>query len=362
MIYLLLISLISCSLLETRDEENQKTNDLVYGCDVSIMKKMEDFGGKYKVNGIEKDGLLIFKENGYSWARVRIFHTPDNKGPVCNDLVYTTSLIKKAKFYGYKVLLNFHYSDTWADPGHQATPKAWENLSLEVLSDSVYQYTKKVIESLNKARLQPDMVQIGNEINNGMLWPHGKIWKEDENADWEGLTTLLKAGIKGVKEAGNSANIPILIHAATGGNKVASYNFYHNIIARNVKFDVIGLSYYPWWHGTFQQMEDNIYFLSTKFEKEISVVETAYYSNNWYPEPGDWVLNVKPYPPTEKGQSDFLAELVIRLRKYPKVKSVFYWKPDELDIPESKVPYLGRSLFDKNGNALQGISAWKSAN
>jgi arabinogalactan endo-1,4-beta-galactosidase len=92
------------------------------------------------------------------------------------------------------------------------------------------------------------------------------------------------------------------------------------------------------------------------------VVETAYYSDNWYPEPDEWVLNVRPFPPTENGQYNYLKELAKRLKKYPKVRTVFYWKPDELDIPESKVPFLGRSLFDRNGNALEGITAWKSSN
>lgn len=323
---------------------------------------MEDYGGIYKIDGIEKEGLQIFKENGFTWARLRLFHTPEDKGPVCNDLNYTISLARKAKLFGFKLLLNFHYSDTWADPGHQTLPAAWKNLNLDILSDSVYNYTKKVIETMANAEVQPDMVQIGNEINNGMMWPQGKLWIDDDVADWTGLTTLLKAGIKGVKDANVASNIPILIHAANGRSKVASSNFYRNIIEKGVDFDVIGISYYPWWHGDFDQLEENIYYLSNKFDQDISIVETAYYSNDWYPEPDEWVLNVRPYPPTEQGQYNFMTELAKRLKDYPKVKTVFYWKPDELDIPESKVPYLGRSLFDKNGNALEGIAAWKLSN
>lgn len=358
---LLAVFLLACdSSVETQEPlEPEGGNKLEYGADFSIMKKMEDFGGAYKINGIEKEGLQIFKESGYTWARLRIFHTPDMKGPVCNNLAYTVDLANKAKLFGYKLLLDFHYSDTWADPGHQIVPKAWENKPLNILADSVYNYTKYVIEEMDKRDVLPDMVQIGNEINNGMMWPHGKVWQEDEVAHWDGLTTLLKAGIKGVKEAQNGSEIKIMVHAATGGSKVASGNFYDNIIGQGVEFDVIGLSYYPWWHGTFEQLEENLYYLSVKFEQQISVVETAYYSNNWYPEPDEWVLNVRPYPPTVQGQYAFMVELAERLKKFPKVKTVFYWKPDELDIPESKVPYLGRSLFNKNGDALKAISAWQ---
>lgn len=355
---LLCIILFSCTFDDHFSTEWAGKSELQYGSDFSIMKKMEDFGGTYKIGGIEKEGLQIFKENGFTWARLRIFHTPEMRGPVCNDLDYTIALAHKAKLFGFKLLLNFHYSDTWADPGHQTLPKAWENLSLEILADSVYAYTKKVIEAMVDAKVQPDMVQLGNEINNGMMWPHGKLWVDSEIADWSGLATLLKAGTKGARDAQNNSFIPILIHAATGGNRVGSYNFYRNILIKGVEFDVIGLSYYPWWHGTLDQFEETLYYLSTKLDKDISVVETAYYSNNWYPEPDEWVLNVRPYPPTEQGQFNYMKELAKRLKKYPKVKSVFYWKPDELDIPESKVPYLGRSLFDKGGNAFKGISAW----
>lgn len=361
-IFLLLVVLMSCSINEQSNMEDSASSELAFGSDFSIMKKMEDFGGTYKIDGIEKEGLQIFKENGFMWARIRIFHTPEKKGPVCNDLDYTLALAKKAKLFGYKILLNFHYSDTWADPGHQTLPKAWENLNLNTLADSVYNYTKKVVETMTNAKIQPDMVQVGNEINNGMMWPHGKLWMDDDIADWSGLTLLLKAGIEGVKDAETTTKIPVLIHAATGGSKVASYNFFRNMIDKKVDFDVIGLSYYPWWHGDFDQLEETLYFLSLKFNKDISVVETAYYSNNWYPQPDEWVLNVRPYPPTEHGQFAFMTELAKRLKKYPKVKTVFYWKPDELDIPESKVPFLGRSLFDRNGNALDGISAWKTGN
>jgi arabinogalactan endo-1,4-beta-galactosidase len=107
-------------------------------------------------------------------------------------------------------------------------------------------------------------------------------------------------------------------------------------------------------------LESNLESISNNFNQEISLVETAYYSNGYYPEPGEWVLDVKPYPPTEQGQHDFMVELDTRLKKYPKVKSVFYWEPETVVVPNSDIFYLGRSLFDEQGNAFIGISAWKN--
>jgi len=359
-ILVLMVILTSCSQNDLVNQKGNANNDLNFGSDFSLMKKMEDFGGIYKVNGIEKEGLQIFKENGFVWARLRIFHDPELKGPVCNDLNYTIEMARKAKLYGFKILLDFHYSDEWADAGHQTVPKAWKNLRLDILADSVYLYTKNVLDVLAKEGSTPDMVQIGNEINNGMLWPQGYLWVEGGSANWDNLTVLLKAGVDGVNASDNSGKIKIMIQAATGGSSIASERFYKNIIDRGVDFDVIGLSYYPWWHGDFQKLENTIFALSQDFNQDISIVETAYYSNGWYPESSDWVLTDKPFPPTEQGQYEYMLNLAKTMKLHPKVKTIFYSNPDELDIPETKVPYAGRSLFDMSGNAFKGISAWKN--
>jgi arabinogalactan endo-1,4-beta-galactosidase len=338
--------------------EDQQT-ELMIGGDFSIMKKMEDLGGTYTIDGIVKEGFQIFKDNGFTWARLRIFHTPNKEGPVCNDLAYTIALAQKAKQYGFKIFLNFHYSDTWADPGKQYKPAAWEGLSFAVLLDSVSMYTQKVMNAMDAAGVLPDLVQVGNEINNGMIWPDGRLW-DGNTPRWDPLCDLLKAAIQGVKKANNGANIPVMIHAATGGDVVESNNFYSHMIQRGVEFEQIGLSYYPWWHGTLDDLRNNLSFMSTHYTQDLVIVETAYYSNGWYPEPGEWGLDYRPYPSTPQGQHDFMVELAEILREYPKVKAVYYWKPDGLEIPGSGVHYLGRSLFSPEGNALQGIGAWKT--
>ena len=362
--YIFILPLLtwSCSISLNNNDEDLRVSSLEFGGDFSIMKKMEDEGGLYKIDGVVKEGYEIFKENGYTWARLRIFHTPNKVGPLCNDLNYTIESAKKAKQFGFKVLLNFHYSDSWADPGHQTVPEAWNNISFGLIQDSIYNYTKNVIEAMNKQGVLPDMVQVGNEINNGMVWPHGKLWIEPGVTHWDELAKVLKAGIRGVHEGATNSKVSIMIHAATGGDVDASYNFYKNISDRGVEFDIIGLSYYPWWHGTFIELESNILYMSNKFTQDFSIVETAYYSNQWYPDPTKWNLSAQPFPPTEQGQYNFLFEIAQITKKHPRIKSIFYWKPDGLDIPKSKVNYIGRSLFDEDGDAFYGISAWKDAN
>jgi arabinogalactan endo-1,4-beta-galactosidase len=354
-----LLLVVSCRQNLSRSPDEKLYEELEFGGDLSLVKRIEDLGGQFRINGEEKEGFRIFRECNYNWCRLRLFHTPDIRGPVVNNLKYTIESAQEAKKHGFKILLNFHYSDTWADPGKQFIPAAWEELGFSTLADSVYAYTKYVINSMDKAGVLPEMVQIGNEINNGMLWPHGRLWGENGQARWDELSGLIMAGIRGVKDSDNGSNIPIMIHAATGGDLVESDNFYSNIIKRDIDFEVIGLSYYPWWHGTFEELEKNLLFISAKYRQEISVVETAYYANGWYPEPAEWVLDVQPYPPTEQGQYDFMVDLAQRISKFPKVTSLYYWEPESYTVPGSEIPFLGRSLFDPNGNAYKGIYAWK---
>lgn len=347
------IFLLSCDDLPDPDD------DFIYGGDFSILKKMEDSGGTYKIDGAEKDALEIFSDNGWNYGRVRIFHTPNMIGPVCNSLEYTIELSKKIKASGMKILLDFHYSDTWADPGNQIKPAAWEGLTFDVLNDSVYEYSKNVIEKMKAANVLPDMVQIGNEISPGMIFPDGKIFTDD-GENWRNLCLLINSGINGVKDgSGDDVDIPIMIHTDKGGDLAAAGKFFTRMEQYHVEFDLIGLSYYPWWHGTFEDLEQNLSWLAENMEQDIVIVETAYYSNGFYPEPAEWVLDVQPFPPDEQGQYDFLVALEKVARKYPKVKGLFYWKPDGLDIPASRVNYLGRSLFSPEGDAYKGITAFK---
>ncbi len=354
----LVTALIISILISCNSKENKTGDDFMIGADISVLKKVEDYGGTYTWRGEEREALEIFTENGYNYARLRLFHTPNMRGPVCNSLEYTIELSKQVKAAGMKLMLNFHYSDTWADPQKQFKPKAWEGLPFNILTDSVYQYSFDVIKAMGAAGVLPDIVQVGNEITPGMIWPDGLIHKED-GEDWESFTTLLKAGIKGVREAYGENEVPVMIHIDKGGDLDATAYFFHKIEGYGVEYEQIGLSYYPWWHGTFDELEKNLEWLSKNKEQDIVLVETAYYANGYYPEPGGWIVDVQPFPPTEQGQYDFLVKMHEIARKYPKVKGLFYWEPEGILAEGSELYYLGRSLFDKEGNALKGIEAFR---
>ncbi len=217
--------------------------DYAVGADLSFLKQAEDRGTVFNDNGQAKPGLQIFKDHGYNWIRLRLFHTPTQ---LPNDLKYTIALAKEAKKLGFKFLLNYHYSDTWADPAKQFIPKAWQGKSHAELVQAVEDYTKDTIAAFREADVPPDMVQIGNEIIGGMLWPDGKL-----PDNWDNFADLVKAGIRGVDAGRGDATRPrIMIHIDQGGNKRRTKAFFDKLNSYGVQYDVIGQSYYPWWHGS----------------------------------------------------------------------------------------------------------------
>ncbi len=244
--------------------------DRMIGADISFLPQLEARGLKFSDKGREGDALEILKAHGFNFVRLRIFHNPaadsgySPKKGFC-DLAHTLAMAKRVKAAGMKLLLDFHYSDYWADPEKQYKPAAWKGLGFALLEDSVMRYTKKVIKTLKAQGTVPDMVQIGNEINHGMIWPEGHIGNLDS------LAQLIEAGIKGVKEVDPS--IPIMLHIALGGQHEEAVFFLDNMIARNIQFDVIGISYYPKWHGTLEDLKNNLTSLSDHYPQDIIVVE-----------------------------------------------------------------------------------------
>ena len=240
------------------------------GADISFLPELEDKGKKFSDNGVQKDPILIMKDHGFNYVRLRIFDDPardsgysPGKG-FCN-LEHTKQMAKRVKAAGMKLLLDFHYSDYWADPGKQYKPAAWRNLSFDELKKALYDYTKKVIRELKDQGTAPDMVQVGNEINHGIVWPEGSISNVDS------MSQLIAAGIAGVKAVDPS--IVIMLHIALGGQNDESVFFMDQMIARKVPFDVIGLSYYPKWHGTLDDLRDNLDDLLRRYGKDLIVVE-----------------------------------------------------------------------------------------
>jgi arabinogalactan endo-1,4-beta-galactosidase len=306
------------------------------GADLSFLKQAEDAGKVFKDGGVGKPGLAIFKEHGYNWIRLRLFHTPTE---LPNNLAYTIALAQAAQKLGFHFLLDYHYSDTWADPGKQFTPKAWEGMSHAQLVTAVFEYTKQSIAAFREAGALPDMVQIGNEVTNGMMWPDGRL-----PDNWSNFADLVKAGIAGVEAGkGDAARPRIMIHIDRGGDKVRTKEFFDRLNYYQVKFDVIGQSYYPWWQGSLNDLRENMIFMAKEYRKDIMVVEAAY---NW--RPAEYKKQAGPFPESPEGQKQFLEEVNRIVQETPDGlgKGVFWWEPAVAG------PLGSRGFFDEGGNSL----------
>ena len=256
----------------TQDQlpKTTKPIDRMIGADVSWLPQLESRDRKFYEKGEEVDAMELLKMHGFNYIRLRVFVNPENekgyspKDGFC-DLEHTISMAKRIKEAGMKFLLDFHYSDYWADPQQQNKPKAWDGLSFDELKDVVTNYTSEVLKRMKGEQVFPDMVQVGNEINHGMIWPDGYIGNPD------GLAGLLKAGIQGVNNV--DPTIPIMLHIALGGQNDEAVFWLDNMLARDVQFDIIGLSYYPRWHGTLNDLNANLNDLIRRYNKPVNVVE-----------------------------------------------------------------------------------------
>jgi arabinogalactan endo-1,4-beta-galactosidase len=255
-------------------------------------------------------------------------------------------LARAAKALGYKFLLDYHYSDTWADGDKQFIPKAWEKLTAPQLVQAVQDYTRETIAALREGGAMPDMVQVGNEIAPGMMFPAGKLPEQ-----WDTFADLLKAAERGVEAGSAGAPRPlIMIHIDKGGDRARTQWFFDNLIQRGVPFDVIGQSYYPWWHGTLLDLRDNLAFMAETYRKPIVVVEVAYNFR-----PAEYIGKPAPFPETPDGQREFLEEVNRAVMETPRGlgRGVMWWEP-----AVEPSPIRSRGMFDDAGNALPVINVF----
>ncbi|MCC3155541.1 glycosyl hydrolase 53 family protein [Hymenobacter sp. BT770] len=248
----------------------------VLGADISFLPQLEARGMKFSDKGVQKDAIQILKDHHFNYIRLRIFNNPaadsgyaPGKG-FC-DLAHTLAMAKRVKQAKMKLLLDFHYSDTWADPQKQFKPEAWKNLSGAALEKAVHDYTADVLKALAAQGTPPDMVQIGNEINHGMLWPDGNVQLADSLTRFDTLAKLAEAGASAVRETTPKALV--MMHIALGGQNRHSTLWLDRMIARKVQFDVIGQSYYPKWHGTIADLKFNLTDLAKRYPQDIVLVE-----------------------------------------------------------------------------------------
>ena len=315
------------------------------GGDISMLTKYEEAGVVYKnKSGNTVQALTFFKEQGLNAMRVRLFVDPSkasakHKGEgVCQDLAYVKALGKRIKDCGMKLMLDFHYSDTWADPSNQWTPDAWKDLNDEQLCNKIYEYTKNCLSQMKEAGATPDFIQTGNEISYGMLWgtegsTANRCYTSSPNANWTRFINLLKKAGEACREECPDAKI--IIHSERTPKPNVLTDFFDRMKNAALDYDIIGLSYYPAHHGNLAALETALTTLENKnYGKDIMVVETGYCyawpladSNNDGKEDGfDYTAT---YPYTEEGQRQYTAALIAKLNSHSSVKGLFWWWPED---------------------------------
>ncbi|MBL3655253.1 glycoside hydrolase family 53 protein [Fulvivirga sediminis] len=324
------------------NDSSSLINDFYFGADLSYANQIQDHNGVYMDEGVAQNPFVIFANHGTNIVRLRLWHTPtwtqEAYGPdgeqMYNDIADVARSIEKAKQNNMQVLLDFHYSDTWADPSSQEVPEAWEDITdINVLADSVYNYTFKSLKYLADKGLAPEMVQVGNEINCGMLYEANSTNFPTASScddEWINLGIILNSAIKGVREALPTNTPSIALHVA---NPINIDYFAENIINKSkvTDFEIIGFSYYPLWHPEIAPngISELVSAAKSKFNKELIMLETAYpwtdeYNDNYNNQLGGTPL--AGYPFTEQGQYDLMVKLTQEM-KDGGGRGIIYWEP-----------------------------------
>lgn len=343
-----------------------RSQQRLLGGDISLLPSYEESGAQYRdFDGKPVEPLGFFRQLGWNAIRVRLFVEPKyapqkhREEGVCQDLDYALQLGKRVKEAGCRLLLDLHYSDYWADPGKQTIPHLWKDTESQCLPDSVYEYTRRVLEKFKSEGATPDIIQVGNEISFGMLWPTGRVDPLNDD-NWDVLCNLIGHGSRACREVCPKAKI--VIHTERTGNWDATRLYYKHLEASRVDYNIIGLSYYPMWHGSIKNLGKTLHRLSDLFPgKEVMIVETAaYYSHDndrWAKSPDQYA---EYYPISPEGQERFTKELIAELNLHPNVTGLFWWFPEENAYGNSLLScWVNRGLFDNHtGKALPALKAF----
>jgi arabinogalactan endo-1,4-beta-galactosidase len=356
--------------------------EFMAGADISSLPIHEAAGATYRQNGVAGDAIQILRSQGTNWYRLRLFVDPQfennyNGGHdpfVAQDLDYTIDLAQRIKQAGGKILLDFHYSDTWADPAHQWKPEAWKSLSMTDLRAQVYNYTRESIEAFKAAGVLPQMVQIGNEIANGFLWNDDPWAGTNSGYPWTGgsnstglnrLADLLSEGIKGARDGAGPGDEPlIMIHHDKGSQWSVTEYYFDELLprlqSREADIDVIGYSYYPIYHsGGIAGVQENLNNTAAAYGKPVVIAETGFPFRN--PQSGEQNLE---FPVTQAGQQQFLQAVVDAVKNVPNDMGLgaFWWYAEARPTSGLNVWQGGRyGLFDQNGNVLPAASVFDDA-
>lgn len=337
-----------------------KSNQFINGVDISMLKQVEENGGLFYENGNQIDPIQIFKDKGINTARIKIWHTPSLN---YNNLESVLEIADRASSVGLDLFLDFHYSDTWADPSSQTKPSAWVDLNFETLCDSLEQYSHHVITKLKNQNTLPKYVQIGNETDCGFLWPDGYVCDESNNdSQWNKLRELFMHAIEGINSALDTQDtLKIISHVSSGGNW-----FFNNLIGQGVDIDILSISYYPMWHGTLSDLNQNMDELGNEFQKPVLIVETAYpFTLQWNDNTNN-ILGLETqlledYEASEDGQFTFLHDLIILVDENDYGLGICYWAPDWISTNQFGSPWENQALFDFDGELLDAISVFDNS-
>ena len=354
----------------------------IKGMDLSTLLELERCGAKYYDHGAERDVLDIIKDYDVDTIRIRLWNDPKSEdgepyGAGNNDLEETIAIGKKVTDAGFGVLLNFHYSDFWADPGKQIKPKAWANYGADELEKAVYDFTLESLQRVLDAGVNVTMIQVGNELSNGLLWPEGKV------PNYDNIARFVSSGIRACRKL--NPEIPIMIHLDNGGNNELYVRWFENYIKRGEDFEYIGLSYYPFWHGSLDALEFNMNDIAKRFGKELIIAEVSMgYTMEDYKDyekledserkgyaTRPALVEKIDYPMTIQGQVDFTKDFLNRVSNVVNGLGMgfFWWEPAWIPVPGSgwatpaSLKYMNdpgpcgnewanQALFDYDGNAL----------
>lgn len=343
----------------------------IKGADISSLQAMEDYGAKfYDLNGNEQDALAILQRHGVNYIRLRIFNRPTESfdaGDYC-DLLHTVSIAKRIKERGLGFLLDFHYSDFWADWKSQTIPKDWKMQSAAELEQSVYDYTWQVLDTLAKADALPDMVQVGNEIGKGLLWEFGDLEHPGQ------MAAFLNSGLRAVEEfsAGQKKIIKTVLHVECGADVERTEAFFLMLMEAGLReFDEIGLSYYPFWAGTYEKLSANIKNIQKNFQKPVLVMETAFpYTDASHDDmpnivTGELTGETMQLWPSVENQKKVVRQVLETVKSMENGHGVFYWEPvwycvKGVGVSKGKGnEWENQAMFDENGYALESIRVFE---
>lgn len=333
-----------------------KYPDFYKGVDISSLPENRDEGMQVRdFDGAVAEPFGLLKKYGVNSVRLRIWKKPENvpeSGGYCN-FGHTLAMAKEIRANGMHFLLDFHYSDFWADPSSQRKPKEWEGLGFEELEKAVYGYTRETLLALKEEGAMPDMVQIGNEIRSGLLFPEGEL------PDYAHMVRLVNAGIRGARDAAGKEGVQVMIHLDQGGRYYYLKEWFSQAFAHGLEdFDIIGVSYYPFWHGSFTDLKETLERLVKEYGKPVIVAETAY---AWRRSRSGFIDEVQEkiagLPASPKGQAKELELMMNIVASLPgrMGRGVYYWEP--LCVPrEGKSGWAeNMGLLSETGQALEGM-------